>query len=224
MDPSVTEQIPATGFYFRPSDHTYWLDGRCIPAYSHIVQDVGVGLDLKSIPKANLERARERGEKIHLAAEYYDRDMLDWSTVDPAFVPYLSAWISFLENEHFIVDMDMIEEPTYHKQFQYGCTADRRGEFHLDAGPVPGVVEIKNTYSSAAYWRMQTASQEQAMRSHGWCEGLDQNEVIRCAVNLKKDGNYEMMWHNNPYKDKDGSKDFRDFMCCLRVYSMRRAK
>jgi hypothetical protein len=188
------------------------------------MQDVGV-IDLSKIPPARLERARERGQKIHTATEIIDRDGmdLDWSTVEEEFLPHISAWISFVENERFVIDQSMIEQPTYHTKRFYGCTADRRGDFHWDIGPVPAVIEIKNTYSSENYWRMQSAAQENAMRSHDWLSDY-KDPALRAAVNLKKDGTYELQWHHNPYRDVDGSKDFHDFLCCLRTYQLKRMK
>ncbi len=212
MGPKV-EPIPNKGFLFCPSDHTYWLDGRQIPGHSEIVQDARI-YDLSQIPRETLRRATERGTKVHLATELLDRDNLDWSSVHPELLPYIDAWVSFKENEMFRPHPDYLEVPTWHKQFLYGITPDRFGDFHRDEGPVPAITEIKCTYNVEKYWGMQTAAQANALASHGKLD-FDPKTVLRLAVKLNKDGTYTLNWHKNP-------KDFGDFMACLRTYGLRR--
>lgn len=211
MDDLVT--TPETGFHYQDSDHSYWLDGSEIPGYSRIVQDVGV-VNLSSIPPKVLENARERGHKIHTALQYLDEDRLDWGSVDPAFYGYIQAWISFCEKEGFRPNLDTIEMPTYHKAYRYGITPDRDGIFNRVDAPYPGIVEIKNTYSPAWYWCMQTAAQEHARRSHDWLDSAD-TPVLRCAVKLNKDGTYLPIWHRDP-------NDFKYFISCLVTYGLKR--
>lgn len=205
---------PSQGFYFRPEDHSYWLDGREISGFSKIIQDVGI-VDLSHIPKDRLEYARERGSKVHEATQYYDELRLDWSSVDPKFMGYVVAWTSFIENEHFVVDLDYIERPTYHKSFHYGVTPDRFGHFSggHKFGERNAVVEIKCTYDVAPYWGMQTSAQAAALQSHGLA--IDPKKVLRMAVVLKGDGSYRLDVHDNTH-------DLANFMACYRVYGLKR--
>jgi hypothetical protein len=176
---------------------------------------VGI-VDLSHIPKDRLEKARERGQKVHEATQYFDEGRLDWSTVDPSLLPYVSAWLAFIDNEGFVVDPMFIEKPTYHKTFFYGIIPDRFGHFRgRRYNGRRAVTEIKNTYTNADYWGIQTSAQAQALHSHGL--DIDPKTVLRLAVNLKPDGTYVLEEHEDP-------NDFRYFMSCLMVYGLKRKK
>lgn len=214
MAPSVA--VPATGFHYDDPSHTYWLDGREIPGFSRILQDVGV-VDLSSIPPKVLEKARERGEKVHLACQFYDQNRMDWTSLDEELLGRVMAWIRFCQDCKFKPAMCGIEVPTYHKQFLYGITPDRYGILSFKGVNHPAVVEIKNTYAEEQdKWGMQVAAQEAALKSHGKLDPKAEN-VLRFSVNLKADGTYVLQLHDDPTA-------LNKFMSCLCVYGLKRKK
>jgi len=220
LGPQVDQTPPAKGFLFRPSDHTYWLDGRHLPGCTTVIEDAGIydlhghtcdscGHQTGGIPKKVLAKAAERGTKVHLATQYFDQGILDVDTVHPDLIPYVEAWGSFRLNERFIPDPNWLEVPTWHTKFLYGVTPDRYGFL----GGQKAIVEIKCTYAVAKYWSIQTAAQAHALASQG--VDVDPQTVVRLALKLNKDGTYTMDRHDKP-------GDFAEFMACLRVYGMKR--
>jgi len=213
--------VPATGFHYDDPSHTYWLDGREIPGFSRILQDVGV-VDLSSIPPKVLEKARERGHKVHLACQYVDENRMDWASLDEELLGRVTAWIKFCSDYQFKPAMCGIEVPTYHKQFLYGITPDRYGTIgrirdSIATRPWASVVEIKNTYAEETdKWGMQVAAQAAALKSHGKLDPKD-NNVVLYSVNLKADGSYVAQLHDDPTA-------LNKFMSCLCVYGLKRSK
>ena len=81
---------------FDEPTHEYRLDGAVIPSVSQIVQKAGLwgpGPGFKKMDPAI------KGTRIHLATEYLDKGILDWSSVEgTGYVPFLSAWQDLLSD------------------------------------------------------------------------------------------------------------------------------
>lgn len=213
MGPDV---VPERGFFFRSSDHTYWLDGLLIPGCTTVISKaLRIDEKLSKIPQGVLANARERGEKVHLACQYFDEGTLDVNTLDLGLLGRFQSWVAFREQEDFYPYLDWSEKPTWHTTWKYGCTPDRFGYFGSNAREKwrhkKAVVEMKNTWSNEKYWSLQTASQVEAIKSQGL--DITPESIIRLAVNLGDDG-YRLVEHT------DQKTDFRRFMSCLTVYTM----
>lgn len=54
---------------FEESDHGYFLEGKRVPSVTTLLKEGGIAPDYSSVDPAILERARRRGEAIHLQVE-----------------------------------------------------------------------------------------------------------------------------------------------------------
>jgi hypothetical protein len=100
------------------STHNYTLDGRRLISVTQVLSILD---DRWKVDPFYLER----GRLIHLATEYYDRDELDFDTVDDRIKPYLGAYINFKKDASF--KPGFIEYPLYHSQYFYAGKIDRIG-------------------------------------------------------------------------------------------------
>lgn len=55
------------------------------------------------VPPDVLEAARLFGQNVHIACDLFDRDELDWQSLDPALVPYVEAWRNFIHDSGAVV-------------------------------------------------------------------------------------------------------------------------
>ncbi len=133
---------------FDESTHTYILDGRRLIT---VTQALAILDDRWKVDPFYLER----GRLIHLATEYYDRDELDESSVDPRIAPFLESYIKFRMSTDFIPQL--IEQKFYHPQYFYAGRLDRQGLFNgmsviidIKSGQKADVDELQNV----ALWEL----------------------------------------------------------------------
>lgn len=117
------------GLDFDKASHTYRVGGRVLPS---VTQCTDIMNDYSGVPAGVLEKARKRGEDVHLATELYDKGELDWSTVTDEIYPYLYAYIQFLQDSGF--EPQEIEQQCYSKKLGVAGTLDRTGVFHKPKG------------------------------------------------------------------------------------------
>ena len=98
-------------------DHRYLLDGKRIDGLTSTIQEAGLMGNFGS------EWHMDRGMKIHLATELWDKGTLDESTVDPQIQGYLESWKQFRKDQSYIPAH--IEYPTYHPELMVGTKIDR---------------------------------------------------------------------------------------------------
>ncbi len=132
---------------FKPEDHSYWIGERRL---------ISVTQALSILRRWEAEPYYlERGRLVHLACEYYDRNELDESTVDPLIRPYLDGYMKFLTETDFLPVH--IEKTLYHPQHFYAGRLDRIGNLNdnyvlldLKTGVKAKVDELQG----AAYWEL----------------------------------------------------------------------
>lgn len=101
----------------------------------------------------------ERGRLVHLACEYYDRDELDESTVDPQIRPYLDAYMKFKEDTKF--EVTAIEYQLSHPHFFYAGTLDRIGILNQNEVLIDlksGAKVDTDELQGAGYWELCRAN------------------------------------------------------------------
>lgn len=162
--------------------------GACIPQYEGIRQEV-------------LEHASARGRAVHKACELYDKNELDYSTLDEQIIPYLEAWILFIKDTGFVVGYS--EQVVYSNKFRYAGTLDRTG---IIAGRRV-IVDIKTTVALSPVTGLQLAGYKQAALEYLGSPG----EGKRFAVQLKDNGKYLIKEYSDP-------SDFNVFLSCLQLY------
>ena len=107
---------------FFDQGHRYELDGVEIPSVSTILRFLSREI-YSEVRQADLDRAAERGSRIHKALELLDK--LGEVDADAETEPYIRAYIRFRQ-EH-ACDWTGIEKPVVNEQLRYAGTADRIG-------------------------------------------------------------------------------------------------
>ena len=85
---------------FDAATHTYTLKGRKLPSVTEVIAPLQ---DFSAVPPAVLEAACTFGRHVHQACDLYNRDELDWPSLDAALVPYVRGWASFLDESGAVV-------------------------------------------------------------------------------------------------------------------------
>ena len=107
---------------FFDQGHRYELDGVEIPSVSTILRFLTREI-YSEVRQADLDRAAERGSRVHKALELLDK--LGEVDADAETEPYIRAYIKFRQ-EH-ACDWTGIEKPVVNEQLRYAGTADRIG-------------------------------------------------------------------------------------------------
>lgn len=158
----------------------YKIQNQQFPRVSTIISEAGL-YKLEG-PSARIEYARDRGSKAHKACALFDLGILDWSSVDPAILPYVKAWQLFCVRTGFkpmSVEM-LVMSLTY----QYAGTMDVLGHFDGQLA----IVDRKCT----AVMPKSAGCQLDAYRL-AYNEGLDKKNMVRqiMGVQLCKDGTFK---------------------------------
>ncbi len=157
---------------FDEASHTYRYNGIVVPGVTTILSPL---TDFSRVPPHVLRAAADFGTAVHLACELDDLGDLDESALDPALVPYLTAWRKF--SADYEVQWELIEKQVHHKTMGYAGTLDRQGR-------VKGLATVLDIKSSAQLYPSvgpQLAAYQQAS---------ERPSVQRMAVQLKADGTY----------------------------------
>jgi len=193
---------PVTGvFKFDPGPHVYTLDGVVLPSVSSILEPLK---NFAGIPKAVLDKARDRGHAVHFACQLLDEDDLDWSSVDPQIEPYVRAWELFTKDHDPL--WTAIEVSDYHKTLLYAGTPDRRGALRMPGTSkrVNAVVDIKATYALSPEVQVQ-------LSGYDLFDETPADALV--SVRLCKDGTYEAKVHKQAHST---------FLSCLNVFNWKK--
>lgn len=194
---------------FDESAHRYTLDGMELPSVTHILDDVFD--EYRSIDAETLRRAQERGTAVHRACELYDKDQLDFSSLDPTIAPYLEAYINFLSETGF--SPQVIEQSVNSQKYGYAGTLDRIGT--PKRSKHRWQVDIKTSVVLGKTVGPQTAAYDQAARECGLISTKE--KVSRFALQLRDDGKYRL----TPF---DSASDFSIFLSALTIYKFKRGQ
>ncbi len=145
--------------------HVYRLDGKQIDGLTSTIQEAGLMGNYGS------EWHMDRGMKIHLATELWDRRTLDESTVDPQIQGYLESWKQFRKDQGYIPTH--IEYPIYHPELIVGTKIDRLPLLDIKSG------------SPESWHVLQIAFQRECLKAHKMDEKLRMNPM---DVYLDEDG------------------------------------
>lgn len=191
---------------FNPENHEYKLDGVVIPSVTQALKILSDEI-YRGISEAVMAAAADRGVKVHLACELHDKGVLDEDQLDPVLAPYLAGWKKFLSETGFIVTHN--EAKIWSESFRYAGTLDRVGVF-ADKKQERVMIDIKARAKLTAETGPQLAGYKAAFEEMH----PDRKIKKRFAVNLKKDGKYEM----KEYSDRG---DLKTFLSCLNIKTWR---
>lgn len=190
---AVKEQVE-----FNAELHQYKVGGVIYPSVNEILAKSGIQ-DYSGADPYYMHR----GTAVHSMLEYYDQGELDYSTLDPDVEPYLEAWIAFLKKSGF--EATHIEHRVFNSEYLYAGTIDRIGKWSGETRKV--ILEIK-TGSLAPWVGLQLTPYRQCFKN-------PEDYIIR-AVQLKKDGKFNIKHYNNP-------SDWYTFLSALSVVRWKEA-
>lgn len=164
---------------FDQEKHEYRFDGKLVPGVTSLISSLS---DFSFVSDEDMEAACYRGTACHLACELFDLGTLNEAALDPAWRPYLDAWVKFKEERSFAVVLN--EHRVFHPVLKYAGTLDRFGM--LEGKPF--VLDIKTSASLSPVIGIQLAAYLEALVAGPEWNG--QKKMGRVAVQLKSDGNY----------------------------------
>jgi hypothetical protein len=188
----------AEALTFDATSHTYRIGGRLLPSVTTILKRLQ---DFSGIPAAVLEQARERGERLHKAVNLFNRNDLDWDSLDPEIRSLTEAWAQYLSDTGAVVIAS--EQPVWHPKFKYAGTPD----VVLELGGRIIVPDLKATWAVPRTVGLQTAAYAEALWELAGGRG---RKPERSCIHLK-DGKYNVVPRNDP-------ADWAVFFSALNLY------
>ncbi len=179
---------------FEEATHEYRHSGVIVPSVTQILSATGI-CRLPNISWVTLERARKRGRAVHLASEFLDKGILDWSSLDEEIAACTRAYEQFKKDYGFKVQLSEFQVLIVVGAKKCAGRLDRVG---LIQGK-PYVLDLKTTAQEMASWRLQTA---------GYALGLPPVTrkpffYGRASLRLLKSGKYKF----TEYTDHQGDSD-----------------
>ena len=179
--------------------------------YPRVTSILSVVRDLSAISPERLAHAAERGRAVHRAVWLLeaggDGSGLDWKSVHPDLVPYLTAYQAFktgtgcriLQKEKLVVST----------RYQYAGRADLLVE---GIGKSHDLLDIKTGLPDPSH-ALQLAAYTEAYR-----EGVNTKRTYgRLILYLRDNGTYRL--------DRcEGQQDFAVFLACAQVYRWKQAQ
>lgn len=123
---------------FFDQGHRYTLDGEEVPSVSELCRFISREV-YGTVAQYTLDRAADRGTRVHKAAEALD--VYGKVEVTDDIAPYVQSYLKFRQ-EHDI-KWSMVERSMAHQKEHYAGTIDRYGE--LDG--VKALVDLKTSYT-----------------------------------------------------------------------------
>jgi hypothetical protein len=205
-----TEKLMAQFIEFTELGHVYKDEsGKILPSVTQILESAGL-IGYEGVPRDVLKAKADLGTRVHKAAHYFDtpnehdgKSDLDWNSVTPIDLPYVTAWARFREESGFEpeeMEVRMIGELS---GVRYGMTVDRTGT--LNRHKV--LIEIKCCANVELSWGPQLAGYELGLRRRD--AGLVRQ---RFAVQLCPDGRYKLHEYSSP-------DDYQAFTWALQLHS-----
>jgi hypothetical protein len=177
---------------FDQERHEYRAEGgRRVLSVTQVLKYAGV-CDYDGIPPAILAHAAWRGTLVHEACAKFDLgiDVEAEFDLPEEIIPYYRAYVRFVQDTGFIADATEVERPriVQVRGFEYAMTPDAVGTIN----GIPTLIERKCTAAVHASWQLQTAAYEAGlMRPERY------RNYQRLAVQLKNDGRYNLVPHEN---------------------------
>lgn len=179
---------------FNDERHEYRVNSVPVWSVSHYLTPITMQV-YKTIDKAMLEKAAERGTSVHFAVELYNQYRV--ADVDEVTKPYLDAYIAWFDE--YKPEILGIECRTYHPLYWYAGTADIlcRIDGKIYVIDVKATAELKSFLVS-----VQLSAYAKSFIQHG-----TQVERI-AALHLKKDGKYT-------FEEYGIEENFTRFLGCM---------
>lgn len=192
--------MPRPELTFDPKHHRYYLDEQEVPSVTRVLEPMQ---ELDGIPKDILEQARIRGQHVHAACHMLVAKTLEWRTLDPTLMPYVSACDKFLkENE---IKVLVAEKQMADPGLKFAGTLDVLGIFRRN----PCIFDWKSTATMPRTAGPQTAAYDYLYR-----RSMGGRPMRRFGVQLLDDGTYKLF----PFEDP---RDWSWFASALNIWHWR---
>jgi len=171
--------------------------GTEVPSTTQILDCVGL-VDYSNVPGDTLEHKSRIGDAAHFATRLYDQDDLDPFSIHDEVMPYVQAYMNFVDEMGFVPEPEWIEKSMVHtvNGMPYGLTIDRIGK--LTKSPTLSkyrtLIELKCAYAEEASWKWQMSAYEMAVPKD--------ERIVRMALQLKPDKTFRCFPYQNP-RDRD---------------------
>lgn len=181
--------------HFDEGTHTYILNGRVLPSVTQVLERTGI-VDYSFIPPRTRQMALERGSAVHASIALDLEGDLDEASVEP-LMGYVEA-ARAVRHDLGITTPDTFEERRHCPRYLYAGTVDL----------IFADILLDWKTNSAEWWvRLQTAA---------YAGMFGGGKFRRIAAELHADGTYRL----ETFKASNFTRDFNDFLCCLRVVQM----
>jgi hypothetical protein len=184
---------------FNAQEHTYTLDGTSVLSVTQIMD--GLLTDYSKVPKQYLEKAAARGTAVHRAAELYQQNDLDESSLHPEVAPYFYQFVKWVKESRF--EPFAIEIRVGSTKYGYAGTLDIAGR--LPRMKSNAIIDIKTTSMLMPSTGPQTAAYETGYKETTGCK----KKYRRFALWLRPEF-YKLIPLEN-------GADFSTFLSCLAI-------
>lgn len=197
---------------FEPEAHTYTLHTpgggqRVLPSVTGILRTVGL-INFDGVPSGILEKARDRGTRVHKAAQYLTEGTLDWATVDDSERGYVEAYARFLATSQLRVLAQEVR--LWHPSYAIAGTTDAVGWWDGR----PAVADLKSGNPDLVAARYQLAFYAMMLRESPpleWIDVTTSTPITRISIAVRKDGTFRADVYTDP-------RDHQIAMAALAVY------
>lgn len=191
--------MAALAFTFDAAKHLYLnAEGLVVPSVTQAMKASGL-INFDHVHPAVLERKRQLGSLVHIAAELFDRGELEDYDVPEEVNEYLDGYANFRYDTRFVPSL--IEEAQLGEIFGmvYGMTPDRAGMLNDELH----VIELKCGSATHPAWGVQLAAYVTGKFGRG-------AKVQRAAVQLG--AKFPRGYKLHPY---DKHTDYQVWQCSL---------
>ena len=169
---------------FDEAIHRYTVNGVIVPSVTQIITSVGL-YEFDYVSSETLAIAAERGRIVHTYIEWYEKGILDESSIDPELQGYFDAYLSMKAAGEIPAKADLIEWRGFSEKYRYAGTLDMMfGEDWIHDHKT-GVKSPVHGLQLSAYWLIRHPNMAEKPRR------------LTCGY-YDKDGSYELVEY--PYE------------------------
>jgi hypothetical protein len=188
---------------FDEAKHEYRVAGVLVPSVTKILGDLSM---MKRLDPEMLADAAHRGRLVHMAVHYYNEDLLDESSVDPAIESYVRAWARFCRDYQY--EPEINELVGYSEKWGYAGTPDTLGKWKQLRRRPRVLIDVKSGAADPVHGP-QTAAYVEIAREAGLLEKHEMPQ--RAVVRLQANGFFQV----DPMLDP---ADWSTFIAALTTY------
>lgn len=192
IDDEMTPEIT-----FDEAEHAYHLNGARVPSVTEVLKPivtVGGAQDVR-------EYKRQIGKALDAAITLNEADDLDVGSLDPAMLPFFTAWLQFKIDTQFRVLLNQLV--VYSKKLRFAGTLDLLGTRNPGTSTPDELIDCKCVWAMDPATAIQTSGYDLAAReSHGI------KVKRRGGLQLLRDGTYRYF----PYTSANDETVFRSLL------------